>query len=166
MKYQITIEFEASTEKAAVFAFKNATEKIAWADGSKLKVANLYHDVCPTNMKTLVSVQTWNPEDFSNWQGKPKANEATAYAQQFAESEDGGSCNFDSCTIPVPGMQKRAAEKIGGATLFTGGFFGRRLHLNGTLGQANRHTRMAEAQRDFLRENYPDLNPGMYYMLD
>jgi len=93
--------------------------------------------------------------------------EATAYAIEVAgESEDGGSCNFDACTIPVPGMQKKIADKITGAHLMTSGFWGRRLHLSGCRGQANRHTRMAEAQNKFLKEHYPQFNVGMYYQLD
>jgi hypothetical protein len=93
-------------------------------------------------------------------------NEAIAYAEQFKGTEDGGTCNFDSCYIRVPGMRKAAAEGIAGTFLCEHGFHGRRLQLRGTQGQANCRTTMAEAQREFLQKNYPQLEVGMYYQMD
>lgn len=93
-------------------------------------------------------------------------NEATAHAQQFDLVDDGGTCNFDSCYIRVPGMRKSTADKIGGVSMFNTRWHGRTLHLNGTLGQGNRRTTMAEAQRKYLEANYPQLQIGMYYQMD
>lgn len=92
--------------------------------------------------------------------------EAIQHAQQFKDVGDGGTCNFDACYISVPGMRKTTAEGIAGTFLCEGGFHGRRLHLRGTLGQGACRTKMAEAQRDFLKTNYPMLNLGMYYQMD
>jgi hypothetical protein len=93
-------------------------------------------------------------------------SEAIQHAQQFANTEDGGTCNFDACYISVPGMRKTAAESIVGVFLCESGFQGRRLQLRGTEGQANCRTTMAEAQRKFLETNYPALSIGMYYQMD
>lgn len=93
-------------------------------------------------------------------------SEAIAYSQQFANVDDGGTCNFDSCYISVGGMRESTAEKIGGVSLQTSGWCGRRLQLGGTLGQGNRRTKMAEAQHEFLKTNYPGLAVGMYYQMD
>jgi hypothetical protein len=93
-------------------------------------------------------------------------NEAIAESQKFATVDDGGTCNFDACYICVPGMRNTDAEKINGVSLMTSHWCGRRLQLHGTLGQGNRRTRMAQAQRTFLADNYPQLKVGMYYMMD
>lgn len=93
-------------------------------------------------------------------------NEAIEHAQKFKDTNDGGTCNFDACYIRVTGMRKTTAEGIAGTFLCESGFHGRRLHLRGTLGQANLRTTMAEAQRKFLQENYPQLEVGMYYQMD
>lgn len=93
-------------------------------------------------------------------------NEAIEHAQKFKDVGDGGTCNFDACYIRVPGMRKTTAEGISNTFLCESGFHGRRLHLRGTLGQANLRTTMAEAQRDFLRTNYSQLEIGMYYQMD
>lgn len=92
--------------------------------------------------------------------------EAIAHAQQFANTEDGGTCNFDACYIRVPGMRESTAESIGGVILFTTRWHGRTLHIQGTEGQGNRRTTMAEAQKHFLQEHYPQLDIGMYYQMD
>jgi hypothetical protein len=93
-------------------------------------------------------------------------NEAIGHAQQFASVDDGGTCNFDACYIAVPGMRESTARSIGGVSLMHTRWHGRTLHLRGTLGQANRQTTMAEAQRDYLKEHYPQLTIGMYYQMD
>ena len=92
--------------------------------------------------------------------------EAIQHAQQFADTDDGGTCNFDACYIRVTGMRESTANSIGGVSLFTTRWHGRTLHLNGTLGQGARRTRMAEAQKHFLEANYPQLEIGMYYQMD
>lgn len=93
-------------------------------------------------------------------------SEAIAAGREFANIDDGGTCNFDSCYIRVPGMRKSTAEKIGGVSLFTTNWHGRTLHLGGTEGQGNRRTTMAEAQSKFLKANYPLLDIGIYYQMD
>lgn len=93
-------------------------------------------------------------------------SEAIAHSQQFANHDDGGTCNFDACILYVPGMRKSTADSISGTSLFTSGWHGRSLHIGGTQGQAARRTKMAEAQRDYLKANYPDINIGMYYQMD
>jgi hypothetical protein len=92
--------------------------------------------------------------------------EATAYAWKFCDYDDGGTCNFDACYISVPGMREDTAAKINGVSMFNTRWHGRTLHLNGTLGQGMRRTKMAEAQKEFLTTNYPDLKIGMYYQMD
>lgn len=93
-------------------------------------------------------------------------SEAIQYAQQFADTDDGGTCNFDACYIRVTGMRESTAKKIQSVSLFNTRWHGRTLHLGGTLGQAARRTKMAEAQRNFLTMNYPTLDVGMYYQMD
>jgi len=92
--------------------------------------------------------------------------EALVHAAQFAGTEDGGTCNFDSCYIRVTGMRESTAKKIGGVSMSNTRWHGRTLHLQGTLGQGARRTKMAEEQRKFLVANYPTLDVGMYYQMD
>jgi hypothetical protein len=92
--------------------------------------------------------------------------EAIAHAQQFASHDDGGTCNFDACILYVPGMRTATAKQIQNTFLTDSSWHGRSLHIGGTLGQGARRTKMAEAQRDFLKANYPDINIGMYYQMD
>src|ERR1700690_1752719 len=73
MKYQVTVQFEGRTPELAEFAFQNAIEKIAWADGAKFREASLLI-VDPA----VEAIQTLRPEDFSNWEGHRKANEENA----------------------------------------------------------------------------------------
>jgi hypothetical protein len=93
-------------------------------------------------------------------------SEAIQHAQQFASTEDGGTCNFDSCYIRVTGMRESTAKKIVGVSLFQTRWHGRTLHLHGTLGQGARRTKMAEEQKRFLEAYYPTLDIGMYYQMD
>jgi len=93
-------------------------------------------------------------------------SEAIQHGEIFCQSDDGGTCNFDACYIRVTGMRKSTAEKIEGASMFNTRWHGRTLHIGGTLGQAARRTKMAEAQRSFLQANYPTLDVGMYYQMD
>jgi hypothetical protein len=93
-------------------------------------------------------------------------SEAIAYARKFEDYDDGGTCNFDACYISVPGMREDTARQIGGVSMFNTRWHGRTLHLHGTLGQAMRRTKMAEAQKEFLTNNYSDLKIGMYYQMD
>ena len=93
-------------------------------------------------------------------------SEAIAAGREFANVNDGGTCNFDSCYIRVPGMRESTANQINGVSLMKSGWMGRRLQLGGTEGQGNRRTTMAEAQRNFLAANYPQLIVSMFYMMD
>jgi hypothetical protein len=93
-------------------------------------------------------------------------SEAIAHAEQFKDTDDGGTCNFDACYIRVPGMRESTAREISGVSMMDTRWHGRTLHLHGTHGQANRRTAMAEAQRKFLEANYPQLSIGMYYQMD
>lgn len=93
-------------------------------------------------------------------------SEAIAHGDKFKDTDDGGTCNFDACIIYVPGMRKSAVEQIGNVYMMDTRWHGRHLHIGGTLGQGNRRTTMAEAQKDFLKANYPQLNIGMYYQMD
>jgi len=92
--------------------------------------------------------------------------EAIAHCQQFKDTDDGGTCNFDACYISVPGMRESTAKDIGGVSMFNTRWHGRTLHIGGTTGQAARRTKMAESQREFLQANYPQLTIGMYYQMD
>lgn len=92
--------------------------------------------------------------------------EAIQFAQQFRNEDDGGTCNFDACYIRVPGMREATAAKIPNVSLMDTRWHGRTLHLHGTEGQGNRRTKMAEAQRQFLQANYPQIEIGMYYQMD
>ena len=92
--------------------------------------------------------------------------EAIAYGEQFKDTDDGGTCNFDSCVIYVPGLREDQARRIPNTSLFTSGWQGRTLHLHGTRGQGFRRTKMAEAQNEFLKAHYPALQVGMYYQMD
>ena len=77
-------------------------------------------------------------------------NEAAAAAQQFSQSEDGGTCNFDHPYISVPRMPEAVFLQIERAvstplSLEKGGWQGRRISVLVGDGQASRRTRMAEA---------------------
>jgi len=93
-------------------------------------------------------------------------SEAIAHAEQFKDTDDGGTCNFDACIMYVPGMRESTARQIGNVSMMDTRWHGRHLHLGGTDGQGNRRTTMAEAQNKFLKANYPQLNVGMYYQMD
>ncbi len=95
---------------------------------------------------------------------------AVAHAQQFATVDDGGTCNFDSAYLRVPGMRKRQAEDIEALcgvalSLNTYRYHGRILQvIGGRSGQGARQTKMAEAMRDSLRES--GYETGMWYQAD
>lgn len=93
-------------------------------------------------------------------------SEAIAEGRKFADVNDGGTCNFDSCYIRVPGMRESTANQIGGVFMMNTRWHGRTLHLQGTDGQGNRRTTMAEAQNKYLKAHYPQLEIGMYYQMD
>ena len=96
---------------------------------------------------------------------------AAAVAADPGEAMDGGTCNFDTPTIRVPGVSeatvRKSAEDAGiTATAFR--WLGGRKHfwVNVPMhGQGNRRTTMMEAALKVLRE-YPELNAVGYYQMD
>ena len=91
-------------------------------------------------------------------------------ADAFLGTDDGGSCNFDSPTLHLPGARKATIEaiaesaglrasKIGGG-LWRGSYF---VHIN-TSGQGMRRTRMAEAATASLKAD--GYAASTYYALD
>ena len=97
-----------------------------------------------------------------------KAKEA---AQVYMNSEDGGTCNFDSPAIDYRAMHMRkgnAVEAIRAAGLRCfdwKSWGGTRLVICGLgAGQGNRNTRMAEAARQSLKES--GVEAFMYYQMD
>lgn len=98
--------------------------------------------------------------------------QAKKVAQQYADSEDGGTCNFDSPVIDYREMhmsRAKAEEAIHAAGLSSfvwkafGGIMG--LVVCGIgRGQGNRNTRMAEAAKDSLKAD--GITTRMYYQVD
>ena len=91
-------------------------------------------------------------------------------AKPFAESDDGGTCNFDCAYLCVPGMsqkQGRDIQTLAGVTLslYTYRWHGRILQIiGGRSGQGARQTRMAEAMHRSLKAE--GVECGMYYQMD
>jgi hypothetical protein len=88
----------------------------------------------------------------------------------FHGEEDGGTCNFDSAYLRVPGMRKAQAETIMAAfprykvVLQDYQWHGRILMLLHNRGQGNRRTRMADAAyRAFQQAGLPC---GQYLQMD
>lgn len=96
-------------------------------------------------------------------------NKAKTAANEFADSEDGGSCNFDSCVIKLLRWTENdinEVKNISGISIGTqlsGWHKGYRIVSIGS-GQANRNKRMAEAAKKSLKEDGYDVY--MYYELD
>lgn len=97
-----------------------------------------------------------------------KAKEA---AQVYANTEDGGTCNFDSPVIDYREMhmsKAKAAEAIKAAGLRCfewKSWGGIRLVICGIgYGQGNRNTRMAEAAYESLKNS--GISASMYYQMD
>ena len=97
-----------------------------------------------------------------------KAKEA---AQAYANTEDGGTCNFDSPAIDYQEMhmsKAKAEEAITAAGLSCfewNSWAGKRLVVCGIgSGQGNRRTRMAEAAYESLKAD--GIAATMYYQMD
>ncbi len=97
---------------------------------------------------------------------------ALAKAQQAKQSDDGGTCNFDSPTINyrAMGLQKgktiETIKKVGLSCFEWKGYdkTNRLVVCGMTAGQGNCRTAMAEAfQKELIRQNVPS---GMYYQMD
>lgn len=91
-----------------------------------------------------------------------KANQV---AKMFTNSEDGGTCNFDTPIINIKATQKQVASldfKLSKCTwgLYKGWWF---VDLP-LYGQGNRRTRMAEAIAKSLNES--GFNASVYYQVD
>lgn len=89
-----------------------------------------------------------------------------ARAWEKANPNDGGSCNFDSCTLRFPRIQVRKVEAAGEAAgcrlyRFSDGAY--HLSVPGG-GQGFLRTGQAEAQYKLLKER--GYHAGMYYRLD
>lgn len=92
-------------------------------------------------------------------------------AQFYADSEDGGTCNFDSPTIDYRAMHMSKAKaiesiKAAGLRCFDWNSYGGiRLVVCGIgHGQGNRNSRMAEAAERSLKAS--GIAAGMYYQMD
>ena len=92
-----------------------------------------------------------------------RANKA---AQRYADTEDGGTCNFDTCVINLKIYKKfrdlteYPLRKTYGGRVWQGWWF-----VDITLcGQGNRRTRMAEAACGSLRADGYDAQ--VYYQCD
>lgn len=94
---------------------------------------------------------------------------AKAEALNYADVDDGGTCNFDAPTISLPYWRKQEIdEAVSGAGLryFVHHTFGVKSYVicGGTHGQANRRTVMAEAMYRSLKAAGYDVS--MYYQMD
>jgi hypothetical protein len=97
--------------------------------------------------------------------------QAKKAAQPYANTEDGGTCNFDSPVIDYRAMhmsKAKAEEAIRAAGLRCfdwKSYGGTRLVICGIgYGQGNRNTRMAEAAEKSLKA--AGMETGMYYQMD
>ncbi len=96
---------------------------------------------------------------------------AKEYAQKFANTEDGGCCNFDAPKVYLPGWSRKSVEtacKKADMVCFDHKFFRNSergwVICGGTSGQGNRRSRMAEAMQRFIKAN--GYNCMMYYQCD
>lgn len=94
---------------------------------------------------------------------------AKNHAEQFADTEDGGTCNFDSAALSLPRWNKAKTEeafKKAGLRTSKWTLWGstRYLVLGCYSGQANRRTTMAEAVYKYLKNLGYDAT--MYYQMD
>lgn len=96
-----------------------------------------------------------------------KAKEA---AKEFENTEDGGTCNFDSPAIDYRAMHMNKSKtieaiKAAGLHAFEWKFCGIKLVVSDLgKGQGNRNTRMAEAAHRSLTES--GIISEMYYQMD
>lgn len=94
---------------------------------------------------------------------------AKNHAEQFADTEDGGTCNFDSAALFLPRWNtakteeafKKAGLRTSKWTLWGTTYY---LVLGCYSGQANRRTQMAEAVCKYLKNLGYDAS--MYYQMD
>ena len=96
---------------------------------------------------------------------------AKEVAQEFINTEDGGTCNFDSPTIDYREMHLQKSKVIEAIEAAGLRCFEWKLYKNIKLvvcgigsGQGNRNTRMAEAAHNSLKKD--GISTGMYYQMD
>ena len=96
---------------------------------------------------------------------------AKEVAQEFINTEDGGTCNFDSPTIDYREMHLQKSKVIEAIEAAGLRCFEWNLYKNIKLvvcgigsGQGNRKTRMAEAAYNSLKKD--GISTGMYYQMD
>lgn len=88
-------------------------------------------------------------------------------AQKYADTEDGGSCNFDTPMIKVKATEKQLAQmdwqvfKVGKRQSDRETWYQVLINLSG---QGNRRTRMAEAAAKSLQEQ--GYESSVYYEID
>lgn len=89
-------------------------------------------------------------------------------AEEFASSEDGGTCNFDTAVFPLKQVGRKrlaAAEEASGVSCYVQRWFGQQcVFVCIGSGQANRRTRMAEAAAKALKAR--GLEATVYYQMD
>lgn len=95
---------------------------------------------------------------------------AAAYGMEVAaNTEDGGTCNFDSATLNLRGWRSakvKAAAKAAGVGCSVWNLYGSKRYVFSIpgCGQANAKTAAAEAMREALQLSGYDA--GMYYQMD
>ena len=93
---------------------------------------------------------------------------AVKHAEKYADTEDGGTCNFDSPALAYQGYKKSLVIKAiehAGLHCFEWGYGTKRLVIcGGCHGQGNRRTRMAEAMTEILKASGYDCIT--YYQMD
>lgn len=96
--------------------------------------------------------------------------EATEKARAIAmTTDDGGTCNFDSCIIFLPRWNNEktiAAIKAAGVGGFRSNHYGKVCYIigNPVSAQGNANTAQAETIRDVMRSK--EYQTAMYYQMD
>lgn len=132
---------------------RSASEAQALADHKHLKQK---HHVAPLSGKYLKLSQDL----------EVAAKKAAVIADIL---EDGGTCNFDSCTLYLPGWNSKKVEQAAhaaGVGCFVWNLWGSKSFVfpMRVAAQANARSAAAEAMRDHLKAMGYDA--GMYYQVD
>lgn len=92
-------------------------------------------------------------------------NNASVEATKYADTEDGGSCNFDTCMVKIKIPKKfreQTSLKLYAFSGFWRGYYG--IYSIPYSGQGNRRSRMAEAAAKSLEAQGYDAT--VYYQMD